>query len=164
MFPLRPVLCLDLVWSEWSASKVWLLLVGPAPTVQEVSLPFSAHLTWLISVGLNRSHTAAAALGCGPALTHTHPDDAPNTLGMLQTERRSLGTVCVFFRTPGQMELTLHWLFSIPWRRITYSLSIRLPITVAMDVYASTLSPALDIGTGCYLLIISKLNAARKLE
>lgn len=31
-----------------------------------------------------------------------------------------------------------------------------LLITVLMDIYSSTLSPALDIGTGCYLLVIGK--------
>lgn len=30
-----------------------------------------------------------------------------------------------------------------------------------MDIYASTLSPALDIGAGCYLLLLSKLKAVQ---
>lgn len=69
--------------------------------------------------------------------------------------------------TSGQMDLALErtsrgtaWLFSVSWRRIVFLLSVLL-VRVTMDIYSSTLSPALDIGTGCYLLVLGKLTATQ---
>lgn len=53
--------------------------------------------------------------------------------------------------------------FSVTLSR-NISLVFIILLTVPMDIYTSTLSPALDIGAGCYLLVIGEWKAVRNLE
>ena len=117
------------------------------------------------------SHSAAVETRSGsPALTHL-PGDAYYKSSRLPVERRTPArcdprtspphTRAQVDLTPERASSGAFWLLSIRWSRITSSVSFSSLLSfksfsTTMDMYTSALSPALDIGTGCYLLFLSK--------
>lgn len=112
------------------------------------------------------------------------PDRTPERTpaGAERTPERKPARCCAAPRGPlasqpptwGQMDLTperinsgTFWLF-LPshedgWSLISLSLLFfSVMTTVPMDIYSSTLSQAVDIGAGCYLLLVGEFKAARK--
>lgn len=111
-----------------------------------------------------------------PALRRDVPGDAAYRSCRLQLQasagaedtgalRCALRTSCVsapYLRTDGSdagahQQRHIVTFFSVPWRRIFSVVLLFLSLVlITMDIYTSALSPALDIGTGCYLLVVGE--------
>lgn len=92
---------------------------------------------------------------CSPLQTRTDGSDTGT-----HQQRRTLTRNKTIFSLSLSLSFLSEFLFFFFNLYFSRSFAFVLLTPQLMDIYSSTLSPALDIGTGCYLLAIGKTRAS----